>query len=571
MNYLAEILSTEEKENLFKINGLKLCVAPTGSGKTYLIVEEMKNEYQAMKAPFGMKRVLLLVNRSALLEQYLKAIDETFLETFETDGYYVYRNSVHVYSYQTAQRRIDKDEEFLKAFDLILMDEAHYFLQDSWNGTTDDVFTQIIDRSKDIPCTMFTATPEELIDYVKVRDIEIDKIDYSHELGFNERIECISTNKDFNDIINGIPLTEKYILFVNNTYSKNKIANLADELTTDSRCVGFYHSKWDNRNGYFKIIKEMKTKYQNLVELHKFDEDGAVANAAVDNGVDFKDEDLKHIILLDHYDPVTMKQMIGRKRFNINNPDDKLKVWVINTDRNFLKREKEQALSQIMMYEAYKNLNGGDFIEEYAERLKHAQLVGSSSNKTVEELQGKIDEYESNSTVPCVKVKMHRVDGHTDLFTPVFTVNFCLVSKSYYRLNYLNRLLDAKIQLNDDIKNMPLHKVMEHVLNDMGYMNISVDHKNMYHENLAKKQTIAENLVHHLIPFLDVHLGKSMNKVTFDEFRSCMYETFGVKDARGKKPGVKIISQFLESHGYMLSKPRKMVDGKQETFYSVSK
>ncbi|MBK0009897.1 DEAD/DEAH box helicase family protein [Bacillus sp. S35] len=395
MNYLAEILSTEEKENLFKINGLKLCVAPTGSGKTYLIVEEMKNEYQAMKAPFGMKRVLLLVNRSALLEQYLKAIDETFLETFETDGYYVYRNSVHVYSYQTAQRRIDKDEEFLKAFDLIIMDEAHYFLQDSWNGTTDDVFTQIIERSKDIPCTMFTATPEELIDYVKVRDIEVDKIDYSHELGFNERIECIATNKDFHDIINNIPVTEKYILFVNSSYSKKKIETLSEELSSDIRCVGFYHSKWISRNGQFQIIKEMKAKYQKLVDLHKFDEDGAVANAAVDNGVDFKDEDLKHIILLDHYDPVTMKQMIGRKRFNINNPDDKLKVWVVNTDRVFLQREKELALEQIMMYEAYKNLSTGAFIDEYADRLKYVHLTTSLSAKTKEELKDNIQNLES--------------------------------------------------------------------------------------------------------------------------------------------------------------------------------
>ncbi|MFU7590096.1 DEAD/DEAH box helicase [Priestia sp. RMT2NF4] len=570
MQYLSQVLSTEDKESLFKINGLKLCVAPTGSGKTYLIVEEMKNEYQAMKAPFGMKRVLLLVNRSALLEQYLKAIDETFMQTFEKDGYYVYRNSVHVYSYQAAQRRIDNYEEFLKAFDLIIMDEAHYFLQDSWNGKTDDVFTRIIERSKDIPCTMFTATPEELQDYVKVRKIDMKPIDYSDKLGFNERIKCIATNKDFHDIINGIPLTEKYILFVNNSYTKNKIANLADELTTDSRCVGFYHSKWDNRHGYFKIIKEMKDKYQNLVELHKFDEDGAVANAAVDNGVDFKDEDLKHIILLDHYDPVTMKQMIGRKRFNINNAEDKLKVWVVNTDRKFLQREKEQALEQVMMYDAYKNLSAGAFIEEYAERLKYAELVTSLNNETAEKLKDDIEKYETDKNVSCIKVKM--CHAGENVFTAILTVNFCLVSKSYYRLNYLNRLLDTKVQFNENkVQNMALHKVMEHVLSDMGYLNVSIDHKNTYYEHLVKKQEIAENIEYKLIPFIEIHLGKLMNKVTFDEFRSCMYESFGVKDARGKKPGVKIISQFLESNGYMLSKNRKTTNGKQETLYSISK
>ncbi|WP_432694190.1 DEAD/DEAH box helicase [Priestia aryabhattai] len=566
MNYLAEILSTEEKENLFKINGLKLCVAPTGSGKTYLIVEEMKNEYQEMKAPFGMKRVLLLVNRSALLEQYLKAIDETFLETFETDGYYVYRNSVHVYSYQTAQRRIDKDEEFLKAFDLIIMDEAHYFLQDSWNGTTDDVFTQIIERSKDIPCTMFTATPEELIDYVKVRDIEIDKIDYSHELGFNERIECIATNKNFKDIINSILVTEKYILFVNSSYSKKQIENLAEELSNDNRCVGFYHSKWISRNGQFQIIKDMKAKYQKLVELHKFDEEGAVANAAVDNGVDFKDQDLKHIILLDHYDPVTMKQMIGRKRFNINSPDDKLKVWVVNTDRVFIQREKEMALEQIMMYESYKNLSTGAFIDEYAHRLEHVKLIGSLNVQSQDELKDNIQKAESQGKATCIKMQARHVGE--GLLSTELIVNFCLVSKSYYRLNYLNRLLDAKEQYAEGkIRNIPLHMTMEHVLGDMGYFNITIDHKNAHYENRAKKQEIEDNREQKMIPFIESHMGKMMDSPTFKEFCGYMYDVFGVKDSRHKKPGTSVMRKFLESEGFQLLAPR--VHGK--THYCVSK
>ncbi|QQU31677.1 DEAD/DEAH box helicase family protein [Bacillus cereus] len=569
MKYLGQVLTKDDKHTLFKKNGLNLCVAPTGSGKTYLIVDEMKNEYKSAITPFGMKRVLLLVNRSALLEQYLKAIDEKFMETFEEHGYYVYRDCVHVYSYQTAQRKIERDEHFLSNFDLILMDEAHYFLQDSWNGTTDDVFARIIERSKDIPCTMFTATPEELMDYTKIREIPMELIDYSDKLGFNERIECIATNKDFNDIINGIPLTEKFILFVNSTYSKKKIGDLAEKLSNDSRCVGFYHSKWNSYKGRFEPIEKMKAKYQNLVELHKFNENGAVANSAIDNGVDFKDEDLKHIILLDQYDPVTMKQMIGRKRFNINNADDKLKVWVVNTDKAFLDREKERSLSQITLYEAYKNLSGGDFIELYGDRLKYAKLSSSLENKTANELTNNIEKHESDDTVPCVKVEMCRVGE--DIFSPVFTVNFCLVSKSYYRLNYLNCLLNATISINDEMKKLQLHKAMEQALLKMRYTNVRIEHKNTYHEHLEKKQTIAENMERNLIPFLEGQLGKNMNKDTFAEFKIYMFENFGVKNTKGQKPGTTLIGKFLEEHGYSLSKNRKLIGDKQETCYSVTK
>ncbi|MEB9879417.1 hypothetical protein P4K67_21970 [Bacillus cereus] len=68
MKYLGQVFTKDDKHILFKQNGLNLCVALTGSGKTYLIVDEMKNEYESVIIPFGMKRVVLLVNSSALLE-----------------------------------------------------------------------------------------------------------------------------------------------------------------------------------------------------------------------------------------------------------------------------------------------------------------------------------------------------------------------------------------------------------------------------------------------------------------------------------------------------------------------
>ncbi|MEB9879418.1 hypothetical protein P4K67_21975 [Bacillus cereus] len=82
------------------------------------------------------------------------------------------------------REKIERDQHFLCNFDLILMDDAHYFLQDSWNGTIDEVFARIIERSKDVPCTMFTATPEELMDYTKIREIPMTHINYSDKLGF---------------------------------------------------------------------------------------------------------------------------------------------------------------------------------------------------------------------------------------------------------------------------------------------------------------------------------------------------------------------------------------------------
>ncbi|MBK0009896.1 hypothetical protein IAE23_25835 [Bacillus sp. S35] len=163
---------------------------------------------------------------------------------------------------------------------------------------------------------------------------------------------------------------------------------------------------------------------------------------------------------------------------------------------------------------------------------------------------------------------MQAVHVGEGLLSTELIVNFCLVSKSYYRLNYLNRLLDTKEQYAEDkSRNMPLHMIMEYVLTDMGYINIGIDHKNMYHENLAKKQEIAENREQKLIPFIEIHLGRTMDKETFNEFCACMYKTFGVKDKRGKMPGPKVMREFIESQGYQLLKPRL----NQKIHYCISK
>lgn len=562
--YLAQLLTNKDRNFLFKEKGLKLGVAPTGSGKTFVIVNEMKTDYEAMETPFGAKRVLLLVNRSALLEQYLESIDSAFMEAFETESYYVYRDCVHICSYQKAYMKLGKNPQYFENFDLILMDEAHYFLQDSWNGTTDEVFNQIMKRSKEIPCTMFTATPEELIHYTKVREIRLQVIDYTAQLAHN-RITCVATNKDFREIINAIPVAEKYILFVNHKYTKKQIESLAEELSTDVRCVGFYYSKW-NKLGK-RIIKNalMDERYKNLVKFHKFEEDGAIANSAVDNGVDFKDESLKHIILLDQYDPVTMKQMIGRKRFNFNIPSDTLKAWVVNTDRKFLEQEREHSLKQISMYRNYKKLNGGEFIEKYADRLKHIGFYNSMDNSNIVSAS---TSFADDEIVPCINVTMKRIE-QSDYFAPLFTVNFCLVAKSDYKLKYLSFLLDAKIQLNDDeMQYMALHKVMAQQLEDMGFKNVFIDHKNWFHEKQAEKLEQASNVEQNLVPFLEGQLGKSMDKDTFKEFREFLFSFFGVKTDKNKIPGKGFVEQFLLKHNYKLF---TSTNAERKTIYVVAK
>ena len=83
------------------------------------------------------------------------------------------------------------------------------------------------------------------------------------------------------------------------------------------------------RDGKFTGLKDeaMQAKIGLLVQDKRFTTQGALANKAIDNGIDLKDKSLKHIILLNQFDHVQIQQMVGRKRFDVDDENDRLTVW----------------------------------------------------------------------------------------------------------------------------------------------------------------------------------------------------------------------------------------------------
>lgn len=47
---------------------------------------------------------------------------------------------------------------------------------------------------------------------------------------------------------------------------------------------------------------------------------------------------MKHIILLNQFDHVQIQQMVGRKRFDVDDENDRLTVWFTTESKGILKR-----------------------------------------------------------------------------------------------------------------------------------------------------------------------------------------------------------------------------------------
>ncbi|MGG0287190.1 DEAD/DEAH box helicase family protein [Peribacillus butanolivorans] len=296
-NYITEILTKKDVELMLDHkDGITLIVSPTGTGKSTFIIEELikpnfENESygfgESKYSQFEKKKILVMANRTAVVlkfnEDVEKACDE--MGIFNANG-------VTVASYQKVT-----DEKMINAIDeadIIICDEAHYFVSDAWNGTTGIIINKILEAVEEKPVIFFTATPQLINKYLNYRGLVYKELDYRNILGFTDRMDFIVSNKDLEQIIKEIPVGEKWMAFVEDNKSKKRQKNWCEKLNEEGYSVEYYHSTWiKEADGTFKGKKDwvMNGKVGLLVGQKKFDTQGAIANKAIDNGIDIIDPD----------------------------------------------------------------------------------------------------------------------------------------------------------------------------------------------------------------------------------------------------------------------------------------
>ena len=75
--------------------------------------------------------------------------------------------------------------------------------------------------------------------------------------------------------------------------------------------------------------------------------------------------DLKHIVLLNQYDFTQIKQFIGRKRHNPNNPEDRTNVYIISHNKSELEKMKIKCDKTIEYWKDYERLSKEEFMDKY--------------------------------------------------------------------------------------------------------------------------------------------------------------------------------------------------------------
>jgi len=279
----------------------------TGSGKSYFCIHIL-GKY----AKEHNKKILYLCNRRKLRKQVYNEVKRLGLQ-----------NIIYVISYQLLQKNIQKGHKY-PFYDYIIADECHYFTTDAKFNEYTDISYDYLMNQRDSVVIWVSATAKVffrwLEDKCKVKKRNIFRIDkdysYVKKVYFYQKEELTTI---IDDILEN-ESESKIIVFCNSAsrmYEMNKrYGDMANYYCSSSSM----NKKLKEMCGIDETSKKIKDCIIQYPDGRiTFEKRILFTTTVLDNGVDLKDENIKHIFS-EIFDPDSLIQSLGRKR-NLNEND----------------------------------------------------------------------------------------------------------------------------------------------------------------------------------------------------------------------------------------------------------
>lgn len=293
--------------------------SPTGTGKSSFILDKL--------FPFAAEKnynILYLANRSALNQQIKNAAarklevkgkikkDEA---TFYLPGSFC---CLTVINYQAISLNPMALKMFLSNYTYIVFDEAHFFIEDSlFNAKTGLLLKSVLNESPDAVWIFLSATldgSEDLLltaaDKIQPNnliDANLNKVVFRdhcivYKNNYQSAVYTPSFFRGIDDLMPVINRTvgEKWLIFVS-SIQRGKALQQRIKKETGRKAV-FLSS--ENKAG---------KRWEMLSAEERYDEDVLIATKVLDNGVNIRDEDVRHIVI-PFCDQTEFMQMLGRRR-----------------------------------------------------------------------------------------------------------------------------------------------------------------------------------------------------------------------------------------------------------------
>lgn len=333
INYVSDFMGNEHLN--WRAGCTVLLQCSTGMGKTTYIKKLIMQGI----------RILYLTNRRANRLQMLEAFGMV-----DSDEGKVLNSKIS--SYQGLEKNLSMNVSYLNTFDILVMDEGHYFLQDSlFNTKTNLSFKKIMQtnhpRKIFMSATLMDIQWNILSPYMKADDMTRMANIYYYEMLRNKQvIRNIKKMPNDEAMLDEISMSKgKTIIFVD---AKEKGKALEEQLKQRSINCIFLCS--ENSSGSDDASKT----YRFIVTHKKFLEKILICTSLLDNGVDIIDEELKTIVLYDN-EKIELKQELGRKR--PCHANDWIDVLIMDISKQKLANKKKKVLEKIDQMKEYHAMN----------------------------------------------------------------------------------------------------------------------------------------------------------------------------------------------------------------------
>ena len=343
--YISDLITTDIIDTWCGNNRI-LIKASCGTGKTKFVTEKF---YGYAKQRH--KKILILNNRRFLKQQTEK----------ECEGK---EDVITVKTYQSLEQNLDYANRVLHEHDYIVADEAHYFFNDSvlLNSTTYKLMPIL--KEIDRPAIFITATPEVLERWMTFNKEDIFDIKKPPQV---DQFYYFRNPAVIGKLLELIPPDEKIIYFCSNLQHMEELYNQYKEYSmfVCSESQASYYKKYVDENAVENEIVGEETFTKRIL----------FTTSVLDNGVNFKDMNIKHIIC-DYADITTVIQCTGRKRYD--GDDDTINLYIMDYIQEMLNGRIGLINEFFRRVSDTRNLSSVEYAQKYESNYYHNGLILST-------------------------------------------------------------------------------------------------------------------------------------------------------------------------------------------------
>lgn len=383
-DYIGEYYKTwsngidKETNQRIKIGDKVFISAPTGTGKTYFILNTLLPYFYSHN-----KKILFLVNRRILKEQIEKEISRINVNFRKNIDVILYQNLEHSFctikysfsfslpmggTWHAHASSKYNDVQYLQKYECVICDECHYFLTDSNYNTNTIISFHIINEFFRNKIRIFlSATITDFQEYLinneknigtyrtPIYDIPIHgitrmgtktpSVNYSdgkyllYPLDVDYKYLDIHILNDKNDIEELVAeSSDKWLIFVDNIdYGHELKCDLSKRLKDNDTKP---NAKVSMITASYKKDEESSEQVKEIIDKDVFTDKVIISTSVMDNGINIKDIELRNMIII--ADTKTeFIQMLGRKRED----EKKLKLYIFKQTKNHFENRLKRVQS----------------------------------------------------------------------------------------------------------------------------------------------------------------------------------------------------------------------------------